>query len=68
MPTATYIRSSTDNADIRQTSAVGQVKNLMNTLVSCCAADVADCKDLVALQEIAFGDVPSSRVEIAKAG
>lgn len=68
MPTATYIRTSADNADVRQTSTVRQVKNLMNTLVSGCASDVADCKDLVALQEVAFSDVPSSRVEIAKAG
>lgn len=68
MPSATYIRSSTDNADIRQTSTVSQIKNLMDTLVSGCTSDIADCKDLVALQEIAFGDVPSSRVEIAKAG
>lgn len=40
----------------------------MNALVSSRTTNVADCKDLVALQEIAFGDDSSSRVEIAKAG
>jgi hypothetical protein len=40
----------------------------MNALVSSRTTNVADCKDLVALQEIAFSDDPSSRVEIAKAG
>lgn len=68
MPDTTYIRTSTDYADIRQTSPVSQVKDLMDTLVSGRTSNIADRKDLVALQEVALSDDPSSRVEIAKAG
>jgi hypothetical protein len=40
----------------------------MNTFVSGCTSNVADCEDLIAFQEITFSDDSSSRVEISKAG
>jgi hypothetical protein len=60
MPTVTHIRASTDYSDIGQTSTIGQVKDLMNTLVSGGTSYVADCEYLIALEEIAFSDDPSS--------
>lgn len=62
----THIRPGAYDAHVRERCLVGQVYDCRHTFIRGGTDDVADGKDLVAVQDISFGDSATGRVDIAE--
>lgn len=63
----THIGLCADDTDVGQLCFVGKFDNSLYCLVGSSTALFADHENLITLQEIPFGDLPASRVDVTEA-